>query len=333
MKKVLILFGGPTNEHLISCRSAKNILENIDYKKYNVSTCGISEDNSWYQFNDTLDLLDNGNWRVSSNNEKIENIVEYIKDFDVVFPIIHGTLGEDGKLASMFDMFNISYIGSNCLAHALGYDKYYTKLICSNLDIEQIEYVVLNKGEKKYTKIIEEKLGYPVIIKPCCSGSSIGINVANNKKELAKYIKDAFAYDNKVIIEKYIKNRREFECGILEDKKIIASTIGEIIIDNGFYDYDSKYVNKSNIVIPAFISDEIETMIKNTSTYIFKILGCKSLARVDFIYDEDNDVLYFNEINTMPGFTDISMYSKVFDYDGISYKDLITKLIENAKKE
>lgn len=330
MKKVLIIFGGPTSEHLISCRSAKNIIENIDIKKYDISICGISKNGVWYQFNDDLELLESGNWLVSSHNEYVENIVDYIKGFDVVFPIIHGELEEDGKLSSMLDMFGVKYVGSSALSHALGFDKYYTKLVCNNLDIKQIDYVMVKRSDKKYIKAIEDKLGYPVIVKPCCSGSSIGISVANNKKELSKCVKDAFMYDDKLLVEKYIENRREFECGILFDKKVIASTVGEIVINDGIYDYDAKYETKSKVVIPAFITDDLSDCIKKDAIDIFNILGCKSIARIDFLYDEDDGILYFNEINTMPGFTDISMYSKVFINDGYSYKSLISKLIDNV---
>lgn len=329
VKKVLLLFGGPSNEHLISCKSVSSIVKNIDYKKYDVSICGISEDGIWYSFNDNIDLLENGNWLVS-NNKKIENIVEFIKSFDVVFPVIHGKLGEDGSLAGFFNTFNINYVASGNLSHGICYDKYYTKLICNNFDIKQIDYVVINKNEKKYLKKVSDNLTYPVIVKPCKSGSSIGINISYNRSDLSKHIKEAFIYDNRVIVEKYIENRREFECGVLSSKKNIISSVGEIIIEDGFYDYDSKYITKSKVLIPAFINKELENKIKDTTSLIFNIMGCKSLARVDFIYDNDKDILYFNEINTIPGFTDISMYSKAFIYDGISYKDLISKIIESA---
>lgn len=330
MKKVLVLFGGPSNEHLISCKSAKSILENIDYKKYDVNVCGISKNGCWYRYNDTLELLENGDWMTSSNNDYVDNIGDFIKKFDVIFPIIHGYLGEDGSLAGLFNVLCVKYVGSNCLAHALGFDKYYTKLICNNLDISQIDYVIINKKERKFLKKVEDSLNYPVIIKPSNCGSSIGVNVAKNKKQLSKYLKEAFNYADKVIVEKYIENRREFECGILFDKKLIVSSVGEIVIDGNFYDYDSKYVKKSDVIIPAFISDDLEEKIKKYAVDIFNIIGCKGIARVDFIYDDDNDKLYFNEINTMPGFTDISMYSKVFINDGINYKNLISKLIDNA---
>ena len=330
MKKILILFGGPSSEHLISCKSAKSIIEHIDDDKYEVDICGISEDNIWYQFDDLLDMLETGNWLVSTQKKRIENIIEFIKKYDIVFPIIHGSLGEDGKIVALLDMFGVKYIGSGVLSHALGYDKYFTKQICKNIGVKQVDYVLIKKNENKHLKKIENSMNYPLIVKPCCCGSSIGITVVNNKKELSKGVKDAFKYDDKVIIEKYIKNRREFECGVLEDKKIVTSSIGEIVTNSKIYDYDSKYINKSKVIIPAFISNELSDTIKKQSLDIFNILNCKGLARIDFIYDNDNDILYFNEINTMPGFTDISMYAKGFINDGISYKELINKLIDSV---
>lgn len=329
MKKVLILFGGPSTEHLVSCRSTKGILENIDYKKFDVTTCGISKNNIWYVFNDSLELLENGNWLASHNNEYVDNIAKFINEFDVVFPVIHGALGEDGKLQAMFDMFDVKYVGSGSLANAICMDKHFTKLICDSYNIKQVDYIVIKNRSKKCIKECIDKIGFPAIVKPCNGGSSIGISIAHNKKELDSAIKLALSYDKKVIVEKFIKCR-EFECGILFDKKIIASSVGEVLPSNEFYDYDAKYDKKSEVVIPAGINDELNDKIKELSIKIFEILECSGFARVDFLYDEDNDILYFNEINTIPGFTKISMYSKLFEYDGISYRNLITKLIENC---
>lgn len=329
MKKVLILFGGPSHEHLISCKSAKGILENIDYKRYNVKICGISKNNVWYEFNDTLELLENGNWLNSKNNAYIDNIIDYLRSFDIVFPIIHGALGEDGKIEALLEIFDIKYVGSSSLAHACGMDKYLTKTICNSNNIKQVDFILLNKNDKKKFKYYEEKIGYPMIIKPTSNGSSIGISIANNKKELEKAIKYAFKYDKKILIEKFIK-AKELECGIIKDKKIIASSIGEIVPSNVFYDYNAKYEKESKTIIPADIDEKLKEKIQKEAILIFEILGCKDYARVDFLYDEKNDILYFNEINTIPGFTKISMFTKLFDYDGINYKNLISKLIDNC---
>lgn len=320
MKKILILFGGNSFEHEISCKSAKTILENIDRTKFDITTVGI-KDNDWYIFNDDINLLTNNNWTKGIIN-KINNITEFIKQFDKVFPIIHGNDGETGALSGLFNLFNIPYVGSNILGHAISYDKEITKIICNHYNIPQVPYITLHTN-KKIKKI---NIDFPVIIKPSSCGSSIGINIANNIKELNKHIKTAFKFGNKIIIEKYIKSR-ELECAILQHKKLLVSTIGEIKSKNNFYDYESKYILDSNLIIPANLDKSIIKQIQEYSTKIFKILSLKDLSRIDFLYDEENNKIYFNEVNTIPGFTSISMYPQLFKQEGISTKDLITKLL------
>ena len=320
MKKILILFGGNSFEHEISCKSAKTILENIDRTKFGVTTVGI-KDNDWYIFNDDINLLLNNNWTKGIIN-KINNITEFIKQFDKVFPIIHGNDGETGDLSGLFNLFNIPYVGSNILGHAISYDKEITKIICNHYNIPQIPYITLHTN-KKIKKI---NIDFPVIIKPSSCGSSIGINIVNNIKELNKHLKTAFKFGNKIIIEKYIKSR-ELECAILEHKKLLVSTVGEIKSKNTFYDYESKYILDSNLIIPAKLDKSIIKQIQEYSTKIFKILSLKDLSRIDFLYDEENNKIYFNEVNTIPGFTSISMYPQLFNQEGISTKDLITKLL------
>lgn len=321
MKKILILFGGNSFEHNISCKSAKTILENIDTKKFNITSVGIFE-NNWYIFEDNLELLSNSKW-LEGNIKKIDNIVEFIKQFDKVFPIIHGNDGETGDLSGLFNLYNIDYVGSNILGHAIGYDKEITKIICSHYNIPQVEYITLHNN--KHIKKID--INFPVIVKPASCGSSIGINIANNIKELNKYVNLAFKYDKKVIIEKFIK-ARELECAILEDKKIKVSTVGEIKSKNTFYDYESKYVLDSNLIIPAQLDKNIINKIQELSIKIFEILSLKDLSRIDFLYDYENNQIYFNEVNTIPGFTTISMYPQLFKEEGISIKELITILLK-----
>ena len=250
MKKVLILFGGNSFEHSVSCKSAKTILENIDRNKFDVTAAGIYEYN-WYVFNDKLDLLLNNTW-LKGNIQKVDNIIEFLKSFDKVFPIIHGNDGETGALSGLFNLFNIPYVSSDILGHSIGYDKEITKIICNHYNIPQVPSITIQ--ENKILKKID--IAFPVIIKPASCGSSIGINVANNIKELNKYVKEAFKYDSKVIIEKFIKVR-ELECAVLEDKKLLVSTIGEIKSANTFYDFEAKYVLDSELTIPAQIDKEI----------------------------------------------------------------------------
>ena len=322
MKKILVLFGGNSYEHYISCLSAKTILENIDRKKYNITTVGISKDNTWYIYNDTLETLTK-DW-TKGNITKIDNIIEFLKTFDKVFPIIHGNPEENGNIQGLFNLFNIKYVGTDLLGSIISYDKDLTKIICEKNNIPQVPYITItnNKSLKKIN------IEYPVIIKPAKCGSSIGINIANNIKELNKYIKEAFKYDNKVIIEKFIKSR-ELECAVLYDKKLKVSHVGEIKSVNIFYDYEAKYESNSDLLIPAPIPKELQKQIQDLSLKIFNILELKDLSRIDFLYDYNNDKLYFNEVNTMPGFTSISMYPLLFKENGISIQELITKLIEN----
>ena len=323
MKKILLLFGGNSFEHEISCRSARTVIENIDTKKYDLSVCGLDKENNFYVFNDSVCYLSGDEW-LSSEIEKIDNPIQYMKEFDKVFPIIHGNSGEDGKLISLLELYNIPYVGSSSLSSGIAYNKYYTKRILDCFDIPQVEYEILYKEDK-----INTSIEYPVIIKPSECGSSIGINIANNKKELIKYVKEAFKYSSSVLIEKCIK-KRELECGVIEKKgKVIVSPLGEIIPDNGFYDYISKYEKDTKLSIPADINRDIAKKIQEYAKMIFKILSLKTYARLDFMYDYNNQKLYFNEVNTIPGFTDISMYPKAFECMGISMKNLITLLIEN----
>ena len=322
MKKILVLFGGNSYEHYISCLSAKTILENIDKKKYEVTATYISKDNNWYIFDDKLELLAKD--IMKSNIKKINNIIEYLKTFDRIFPIMHGNPIENGNLQGMLNMFNIPYVGTDLLGSIIGYDKVLTKIICEHYNIPQVPYTVIY--ENKNLKSIN--IDYPVIIKPAKCGSSIGINIANNIKEVNTYLKEAFKYDNKVIIEKFIKSR-ELECAVLYDKKLKVAPVGEIKSVNTFYDYEAKYEKDSELLIPAKIDKALTKQIQELSLKIFNILELKNLSRIDFLYDYNNEKLYFNEVNTMPGFTKISMYPLLYNEMGINIKELITKLIEN----
>lgn len=322
MKKILVLFGGNSFEHDISVRSVKTILENIDKKKYDVTTVGIDKNGNWLLYNDEINKLDE-NWS-KKNVKKIDNIINFLKSFDKVFPMIHGKNGEDGSIQGMFDLFNIPYVGSNLEGHILGYDKEITKIICDKYGVPQLEYFTVTSDKK----IKSMELDFPVIVKPAKCGSSIGINVAKNMKELNKFVSEALKFDNKIIVEKFVNSKRELECAILDTGKLRVSSVGEIMPDVEFYDFEAKYVKDTNVVIPAKIDKTLEKEIKECALTIFKVLGLRNLSRIDFLYDAEANKLYFNEVNTLPGFTSISMYPLLFNHDGINTKDLITKLIE-----
>lgn len=331
MKKVLLLCGGRSTEHYISCLSAITIIENIDKQKYELTTVIIDESNRFYVFNDDMSYLKNGTWRESENIHLISNIITYLSKFDVIFPITHGNNGEDGKLQGFLDLFDIKYVGSKTLASALGMDKRMAKIIFNHLEIPQVPYVTFTYPNYSI-KEIKKQLNYPVIVKPANGGSSIGITKANNKKELTKAIEVASNYDDVIIVEKFIK-AKELECSIIEHKKLIASTIGEIIPANEFYDYNAKYENDtSQTIIPAKLQKNISSLIKEYAKKAFLGIGASGFSRVDFFYDEKNNQVYLNEINTIPGFTTISMFPQLLMFDTISLTEIISILIENELK-
>lgn len=316
MKKVLLLYGGNSSEHDISIISAKSIIKNINSNEFNLIPVYISKDNKWY-------LGDKNNLNKKVN--EIDNIIEFIKDFDVIFPITHGNNGEDGKLQGMLDLFNLKYVGSSCLASACGMDKEISKILFDSLNINQVPYITINKNYN--IESIKEKINYPMIIKPANGGSSIGISKVNNDKELKKGIKEALKYDKKIIIEKFIKPR-ELEIAIMENNnELIISNIGEIISCNSFYDFKAKYKKKSELIIPANINNEIANKIKEFATKIFYKFNLKDYVRIDFFLEDNN--LYINEINTIPGFTEISMFPKLIMNMGYEYTDIISILINN----
>lgn len=305
MKKVLLIYGGSSTEHEVSCNSAKNIIKNIDKTKYDLTTLKITKDNIWI-----------------SNDKIVDNIIEYLKQFDVIFPITHGTKGEDGKLQGMLDFFDIKYIGPKTGESFICMDKVYSKMVFEKLGVNVVPYEIYDKNK-------QINIPFPVIVKPANGGSSVGISKANNEQELNQAIEKANLYDSKIILEQFIKGQ-ELECAVLEDEEIIVSEVGEIKSANEIYDYDSKYINsESQTIIPAHIPNDISNTIKETAEYLFKKMNLKGLSRIDFFYDGNK--IYINEINTLPGFNEISMYPKLITNLGISYQELITKLIENAK--
>ncbi len=304
MKKVLLIYGGVSTEHEISVSSAKTILSNIDKTKYLIDTIYITKENIWL-----------------NNNKKINNIIEFIKQYDIVFPIIHGNNGEDGKIQGMLDLFNIKYVGSKCGSSYICMDKIRTKEILSNYNIPMLKYDIYNSENN----II---LDYPIIIKPANGGSSIGINIANNKEELNKYINEALKYDKKILLEEYIESPTELECACLKINGNLIVLIGSIDHDSTFYDYNSKYNNKKTCTnLNPNISNDVKNKLINYSKKIFNVLELDGLARIDFFLHNNN--IYLNEINTLPGFTNISIYPSIFSNIGINIKELITLLLEN----
>lgn len=319
MIKLTIIFGGQSNEHDISIASANSIMKHIHKYKYEISLIYIDQDGKWYDCKDINDL---------SNIKTIDNY-NVLQKSDIVFPVLHGKYGEDGTIQGLLDMMNVKYVGCGLSSSMVAMDKELTKIVLNSINIPQAKYICIRKDDYNLNNIltiIDQNIKYPLFIKPCRSGSSVGINKVYNQEGLEQYIDIAFQYDDKVIIEEYIEGR-EIEVGILGNKELIISNIGEIVTKDDFYSYNSKYHNNnSKTIIPNDIDDTIIYKIKASAIAIYKFLNCKGLSRLDFFVHKDK--IIFNEINTMPGFTNISMYPILFNNIGIEYSDLIDRLIE-----
>lgn len=329
MLKIAVVFGGMSSEHDISIKSGKSVLKNLDKEKYEIYPIYIDKEGEWFDF---------------TSLKPLESIAEYLTGMDCVFPILHGLYGEDGTIQGMLEMMKVPYVGCKVLSSSVAMDKVYTKIIFGRAKIKQAKYVYIKYINDKLTYIDEdfnefnldiedimdkilEKLSFPVFVKPSNSGSSIGVNKSNTREELKEHIEYAAKYDKKILIEQGIVGR-EVECAVMGNEDITVSCIGEVLSAEDFYTFDSKYKNaKSKTQIPATIDEEISNEIKKTAIKAFKAIDGSGLSRVDFFVEKDTNEIYINEINTMPGFTDISMYPKLFGHDGISYKQLLDKLI------
>lgn len=346
-KTVCVIFGGKSAEYPISLRSSASVLKNLDRDKYNVITVGITKDGVWYLYDGDIESIEKDTWysdglsRVSiDHNPKSPallvidgNTVRTIKA-DVFFPVLHGTFGEDGKLQGLFDMAGVKYVGLGTLGSAIGMDKEYSKIVFKYAGIPQADWVTVRCYDSIDEKIseIEGKLCYPVFIKPANAGSSFGTGMAKDRQQLKNAIDNAFKYDSKVLVEELLKGH-EVECAVLGNSgDVKASTVGEIVADEEFYTFDSKYssTSQTKLHIPALISDTAMETVRKYAVKAFEALSGRGLSRVDFFVDGES--VKINEINTLPGFTSISMYPKLFNYCGIGYSELLTRLIELAEK-
>jgi len=345
-KTIAVLFGGQSSEHDVSCVSVQTVVSNIDKSLYEVILVGITKEGSWL-LADSLDSIASGQWRDSKTKVVLspdaqDKCVWIIRNdnaqsvaVDVVFPVLHGLYGEDGTVQGIFELAGIPYVGCGVLASAVSMDKAYTKIILKDAGIPQCLHTVayrqdILKNISVCVEEIEDKIGYPCFIKPSNSGSSVGVYKVKNREELETALYEAQKYDRKIIVEEFIDGR-EIECAVLGNENPVASTPGEIIPSKEFYDYEDKYSSGASVVqIPADIPEEKREEIKKYAVKAFKALDCAGLSRVDFFYKRANGEIVLNEINTLPGFTDISMYSKMIKNDGMEFKALITELIELA---
>ena len=348
MKKLAVIFGGMSTEHDVSIVSGSSVLANLDQTKYEIYPIYISKDGKWYFYEEEISKI--RVFQVGEEPDKlqpIQDIMQELQKMDVVFPVLHGLYGEDGSIQGLLELLKIPYVGCKVLASSVSMDKVYTKIIFERAQIKQTPYCYIHKYGEEYEYIdrqmnhikckkqeilerIIHKLAFPMFVKPSNSGSSVGVTKANNEKELEEAISIAGKYDNKILVEQGIIGR-EVECAVLGNKEAKASCVGEIKSAEDFYSFDSKYKNsKSYTEIPANIGEHLAEEIRNLAVKAFQAVDGKGLARVDFFIENSTNEIYINEINTMPGFTQISMYPKLWEAVGVSYSKLLDELIALA---
>ncbi len=351
MKKALIIFGGASSEHFVSCVSAAYVISNIPTDKYDVVTVGITRDGEWYLYEGDVSLLPEDKWlesgkitkAVLSPDRKDKSLIVFRGDkvekikIDVAFPVLHGKNGEDGTIQGLLELSGIPYVGSDCRSSACCMDKAITNTLADSAEIAQAKWLSCIKEEYQsikdgFLKKAEDYLGYPIFVKPANAGSSVGVSKAVDRASLEKAMETAFNEDRKVVLEEFIDGY-EVECAVLGNADAQAMTVGQIKPANEFYDYEAKYENdNSELYIPAHIPEGTIEEVRRTAVRVYKELGCSGLSRVDFFVTKKDGRVVFNEINTIPGFTPISMYAKLCEYSGISYSQLVDRLLMLAQE-
>lgn len=344
-KVVAVLFGGQSSEHDISKISAATIITAMNQEKYVILPIYITKDGRWMIYDGPVENINNGNWEkfassaIISPDTSHKGILRIVGDkvkripVDLVFPVLHGAKGEDGTIQGLLEVSGIPYVGCGVLSSAVSMNKAYTKIVAEKLGIPQADYTVIYKREladnaDKVLDKVENACGYPCFVKPANAGSSVGITKAHNRTELLDGLWTAADHDTTIVVEKGIGGR-EVECAVLGNADPVASPVGEILAADEFYNYDAKYNNKeSKTVIPAKLPKTVSEKIRKHAVEIFKALDCKGLSRVDFFVEKGTNKVIFNEINTLPGFTSISMYPMLFEEAGIPLEELIDKLID-----
>jgi len=357
---VAVIFGGRSGEHEVSLVSASAIIKNLDRTKYNLIPIGISKQGQWIAGDNSLELLKSGDIPKAlkatlTPDANVKSLVVLDKKFlapsrqslatkniDVVFPVLHGTYGEDGTIQGLFELADLPYVGAGVLGSAVAMDKITQKKICQSAGMLVADWVWIGKKEwswlkknktvfKKWLLETGKRLGYPMFVKPSNLGSSVGISKAHNRDELIQAINLAARYDRRILIEQAVKDAIEIEVSVLGNEKPEASRPGQIIASNEFYDYDAKYVDgKSREIIPAPLPKKIERQVREMAVESFKLIDLAGMARIDFLIQKKGWKVYLSELNTIPGFTSISMYPKLWQASGISYKKLLDILIKLA---
>ena len=350
-KKVALIFGGRSGEHIVSLMSAASVMKEIDRDKYEIFPVGITREGKWltsddiwqtlwenksydraYQLLLKTDPKSPGFWiQVGTANKASECL-----QIDIAFPLLHGPYGEDGTIQGLLEMIGIPYVGSGVLASSLGMDKVIMKTLFREAGLPVVPFVSFDRTQwmmdkKGCMENVGPKIGYPCFVKPANLGSSVGISKVNEGHTLKAAIEEAFLYDEKIIIEAFADGR-EIECSVIGDLEVEASLPGEIIPGHDFYSYNAKYVDDTTkLIIPANLEDDIIKKVQEYSCKAFRVINGSGLARVDFFVKTSQNKLWVNEINTIPGFTKISMYPKLWEASGLSYKELINRLLQVAE--
>ena len=351
MKKlsVCVLFGGISPEHEVSLRSAEFVLNSLDSEKFNVFPVGITKNGDWILYGGTdYSLLPTGEWKDHPDNRRAaispvrgQGLLSFEGDcvvrewIDVVFPVLHGENGEDGTMQGLLQMAGIPYVGPHVAASAVAMDKTLTKLVADQAGVRQAAWMLVRNTDADarldwVVEQVEGKFAYPVFVKPAGTGSSVGVSKAANQEELKDALLKAGTYDSKILVEEFIHGR-EIEVAVMGNESPVASICGEIDSGAEFYDYDAKYVTDTSVAyIPARIDDDVAELVRDAAVRIYTAIGCQGLSRVDFFVTYEEDEVVFNEINTIPGFTSISMYPKLFAASGIPAEQLVENLIQLA---
>jgi D-alanine-D-alanine ligase len=346
--RIAILFGGRSGEHEVSLMSARSVLSVLDADKYEVTQVGITHDGRWFTGTNALEALEN------ETTDSLEQVIfspdpserglyvlrntQYVKlsDIDVFFPVMHGTYSEDGTMQGLLEMADVAYVGAGVVGSSVGMDKGIFKdvMVANNIPVVDTLVVLRREIEEDLEAVIrktEAMCGYPIFTKPANLGSSVGITKCNNRSDLQEGLFEAASFDRRVLVQRGVKNVREIEVSVLGNDDPQASVPGEVEPSREFYSYESKYVDgTSGLLIPAPLSPEMTELIRQIAVRAYKAIDCAGMARVDFLLDKDTEAIYLNEVNTIPGFTKISMYPKLWEATGLPYARLVDRLIELA---
>jgi D-alanine-D-alanine ligase len=345
---VAVLFGGRSGEHEVSLMSARSVLSVLDPSKYQVTQIGITHQGKWLTGEDVLDKFEQGRLdglqQAMVSPDPSEEGVYVLKDaalkkstdVDVFFPILHGTFGEDGTIQGLFEMAEVAYVGAGVVGSAVGMDKGLFKDVMVANDIPVVDTLLVLRAEiqndmESIIRRAETLSEYPLFTKPANLGSSVGVTKCSNRSDLQEGLMEAASFDRRVLIQKGVKNAREIEVSVLGNDNPVASVCGEVLPSREFYSYESKYIDgTSGLVIPAQLPNEVSECIRSYAVRAYKAIDCAGMARVDFFVEKDTNRIYLNELNSIPGFTEISMYPKLWEASGLPYNKLVDRLIELA---